>query len=230
MGNKILKRSTPYMLNLQGDLIECEIGYHPYLLRATSSFPLIKQLERVIKNDPESLKWYYENTDSFKIRGLILDILYCLATKHKDEYTDPYGNYIIRLCEGLLNYDITKHNITSKGTIEDLFSVVNDKVNEEFTRVRTSHITMPDNSNQDIYFRISSKHTNWFDTIWNIVYNNRNWIDSVTIVTDKNSKGKEEFYKLGNLISDHMSVEDFINLKGNPIIESIYDNVKYRIY
>lgn len=33
----MLKKSTPYMLNLQGDLTEGEAGRHPYVLDLSSS-------------------------------------------------------------------------------------------------------------------------------------------------------------------------------------------------
>ena len=87
---------------------------------------------------------------------------------------------------------------------------------------------MPVDDNKDVYFRISSKYTNWFDSIWKVVYNNKGWIESVTIVTDLQSRAEEKFYNLSGQKTDHMSVEDFINLKGNPIVEKLQQ--KYHIY
>lgn len=87
-------------------------------------------------------------------------------------------------------------------------------------------MTMPSTTNQNIYFRVGSKYTNWFDAIWKVIYKYKNWIDSVTIVTDLKSKGKEIYYKFGNKVADEMSTEEFLMLKGNPLVESL----KYRIY
>lgn len=109
---------------------------------------------------------------------------------------------------------------------EDLIKSLNERVNEEFIRVRTSHMTMPSTTNQSIYFRIGSKYTNWFEAIWKTVYKYKNWIDSVTIVTDLKSKGKETYYRFGNKTASGMSTEEFLMLKGNPLVESL----KYKLY
>ena len=87
-------------------------------------------------------------------------------------------------------------------------------------------MTMPSTANQNIYFRVGSKYTNWFDAIWKTVYKYRSWIDSVTIVTDLKSKGRETYYTFGNEMSNEMPTEEFLTLKGNPLVESL----KYRIY
>lgn len=114
-----------------------------------------------------------------------------------------------------LDPDIDLHQEVG-GDVVDIAKQLSSRINEEFVRVRTSHMTTPSTANQGIYFRISSKYTNWFDIIWKLVYDNRNWIQAVTIVTDLKSKGKETYYRFGNLIANELSTQEFLTLGGNP--------------
>ncbi len=222
----MLKKSTPYMLNKWGDLIEVESGRHPYLLDNHSSTPTSDQIEQLLKNRPEDLIWYYENTNSKSVSRDLMIFLAAVYNSNAESYEDQYGNFLVRLASALdsqvdlvsLHYDGIQ--------AEDLIKGLNDKVSDEFIRVKTSHQTMPSTANQNIYFRIGSKYTNWFDAIWKIVYKYKNWIDSVTIITDLKSKGKEIHYRFGNDVADEMPVKEFLMLKGNPLVESL----KYRIY
>ena len=222
----MLKKSTPYMLNKWGDLIEVESGCHPYLLDSHSSTPISDQIEQLLKNRPEDLIWYYENTNNKSVSRDIINFLATVYNSNAKSYEDQYGNFLVRLASALdSQVDLVSIHYDSIQA-EDLIKDLNDKVNEEFIRVRTSHLTMPCTANQNIYFRIGSKYTNWFDAIWKIVYTYRSWIDSVTIVTDLKSKGKETYYRFGNDVADEMPVKEFLMLKGNPLVESL----KYRIY
>ena len=62
--------------------------------------------------------------------------------------------------------------------------------------------------------------------IWKTVYDNKNFISSVTVVTDPDSQKTdvEEFYSHNGEELDHMPVNDFINLSGRPVIESAVTN------
>ena len=225
----MLKRSTAYMLNIKGDLIELPYA-HPYLIDYRSKTPITEQMENCIKSWPEDFIWYYENTDSKRSKELAKTILAYLYfdERYKDKYIDDYGKYIVRLINTYFDDSVYDISISKETDVADLWKELSDNLNEEFTRVRTSHITMPSDANQNIYFRIGSKYTNWFDTIWKIVYKYKEWIESVTIVTDWKSKKEEKFYILGNQKTDHMNVDNFINLKGNPIVESFCQ--RYHIY
>lgn len=214
----MLKRGTPYMMDRKGRLFELPYA-HPYLLNLKSPTPVEEQMERVIKFWLGDLLWYYDNTKNIETKELIVTILNSLL--EDDKYTDNNGNNYIE--EILTTYSIPKVKVRNNFDVIEAWKSLNSDVNDEFIRVRTGHATMPDNSNQDIYFRIGSKQINWFPTIWEVIYENRYWVESVTVITDLKSRGKEEYYILGNQKSDHMSVEDFINLKGNPIVESIQD-------
>ena len=222
----MLKRSTPYMLNKWGDLIEVKSGHHPYLLDNHSSTPISDQIEQLLQNRPEDLIWYYENTNNKSVSKDLITLLAIVYSSNANSYEDQYGNFLIRLAAAL-NNQIDLSLVSCDGIqAENLIKSLNDRVNEEFIRVRTSHMTMPSTANQNIYFRIGSKYTNWFDAIWKTVYKYKNWIDSVTIVTDLKSKGKETYYRFENTVADEMPIEEFLMLKGNPLVESL----KYRIY
>lgn len=225
----MLRVGTAYMMNRKGNLIELP-EHHPYLLKVKDHHSVLEQMERVIKFDLEDLLWYYDNTDSNRSKELIKTILAYLRfdKRYKDNYVDQYGNYITRVIDNYFDDSVYDIDTVREISVEDLWKELNDNLNEEFTRVRTSHKTMPVDDNKDVYFRISSKYTNWFDSIWKIVYDNRDWIESVTIVTDLQSRGEENFYTLGGQRTDHMSVEDFINLKGNSIVETFQQ--KYHVY
>ena len=114
---------------------------------------------------------------------------------------------------------------------EEEFNRLNDLTNQEFCRVRTSNFKVRfGGNNGEIYFRISSKGFNWFDLIWEVVMNNKNVIKNVTVVKDTQSLGGKEFnyYLVDGKKLDHLDVEEFLTLKGNPIIESKEDNEKFK--
>lgn len=225
----MLKVRTAYMMNRKGTLIELP-EYHPYLIDIKDHHSVLEQMERVIKFNLDDLLWFYKNTDSCKSKELIKTILAYLRfdKRYKDNYVDQYGNYITRVIDNYFDDSVYDIDTVREISVEDLWKELSDNLNEEFTRVRTSHKNLPSDANKDIYFRISSKYTNWFDSIWQVVYDNKNWIESVTIVTDLQSRGEEKFYTLDGQKTDHMKVKDFINLKGNPIVEELQQ--KYHIY
>ena len=225
----MLKTGTAYMMDRKGNLIELS-EYHPYLIDVKDSHSVLEQLERTVKFYLQNLLWYYSNTKNIESKELVKTILYYLRfdERYKNNYVDQHGNYITRVIDNYFDDSVYDIRISKEINVEDLWRELNDNLNEEFTRVRTSHKNMSVDDNKDIYFRISSKYTNWFDTIWEVVYKYREWIEAVTIVTDLQSRGKENFYMLNGQKTDHMSVEDFINLRGSPIVEKAQQ--KYHIY
>lgn len=109
---------------------------------------------------------------------------------------------------------------------EELMNLLNDLTNQEFCRVRTSNYKVKyGGDNGQIYFRISSTGFNWFDLIWNIVFKYSKDIREVTVMKDKQTFGGKEF----EYYYDHMPVDEFLSLKGNPVIES-YEENKDRIF
>ena len=225
----MLKTGTAYMMDRKGNLIELP-EYHPYLINVKDQHSVLEQLERTIKFYLQNFLWYYDSTKNIESKELVKTILYYLRfdDRYKNNYIDQYGNYITRVIDNYFDDSVYDTRISKEINVEDLWKELNDNLNEEFTRVRTSHKNFPADNNRDIYFRISSKYTNWFDAIWKVVYKYMDWIESVTIVTDAQSRGEERFYTLNGQETDHMSVEDFIHLKGNPVVEKLQQ--RYHIY
>lgn len=132
------------------------------------------------------------------------------------EFLDWFEKYCIDDSTASLIDEFEKEtNVANK---YDLMNLLNDITNQEFCRVRTSNYKVKfGGDNGEIYFRISSNGFNWFDLIWNVVNNYQNQIKNVTVINDKQSKGGKEF----DYYYDHIPVNDFLTLKGNPIIEEL---------
>ena len=117
------------------------------------------------------------------------------------------------LCDKCLSGEITEEEIDR----------LNDLTNQEFCRARTSNFKVKvGGDNGEIYFRISSKDFNWFDLIWKVVFEHRNSIKDVTVVKDTQSLGGKEFnyYTINGKPLSHIDTEEFLTLKGNPVLES----------
>ena len=56
------------------------------------------------------------------------------------------------------------------------------------------------------------------------MYDRKNSIDTVTIKRDSEATGDNSYYKHGNKVFDRMPVEEFIMLKGNPVVENLNEN------
>ena len=113
---------------------------------------------------------------------------------------------------------ITEYKECKNEEKEELMNLLNDLTNQEFCRVRTSNYKVKyGGDNGQIYFRISSTGFNWFDLIWNIVNKFSKNIKEVTVMKDKQTFGGKEF----EYYFDHVPTDEFLTLKGNPIVESV---------
>ena len=219
-----IKVSTPYMLRNDGKLLECG-DYHPYIKyerQATSK----KGIEVLINEKPYFLEWTYKNTLQ---DTTIEDIKFLVKSVQKIE--DYFHVNKERVDLLVKEFDAEDSDFsTVPYDIENCFEAINDAVNQEFCRVRVSSLKGGGIS-REIYFRISSTGFNWFDAIWKVVYENRNFIENVTVVTDTQSRGGS----LKTISSDgvelsHISPMEFINLKGRPVIESAQIKNLYEAY
>ena len=106
----------------------------------------------------------------------------------------------------------------------ETFNKLNDLLNNEFCRVRTSNIKYKyGGENGAIYFRISSEGFNWFDLIWQTVMDYKDVLKDVTVVRDQQTFGKQfDYYKHKGKELKHIPVDEFLTLSGNPIIEKLY--------
>lgn len=102
-----------------------------------------------------------------------------------------------------------------------LVKTVNDRLNDEFLRVRIGGMYDSDAGNNSTYFRISSTGFNWFALIWTFVYERRHTLTDVTVVKDPEATGTVGYYYKGpHGPYDHIPVDEFITVKGNPMFDS----------
>ena len=175
-------------------------------------------------------EWLYKSTKERKTKQDILNLLAAYAINNDCVDVSTFAEYLIdksylnlkiRFIQSI-SYELEKTmehimtNIQNGNIDEDILNhIVIDDLNQEFCRVRAGGKYDSDSSLGDIYFRTSSTGFNWFDIIWQFVYDRRNEISTVTIVRDKESTGKENIY------CDKMPIDDFITLSGHPYIESV---------
>lgn len=108
--------------------------------------------------------------------------------------------------------------------VDELNKAINSALNQEFTRVRAGGEVNSTASLGELYFRISSEGFNWFNIIWQFVYDRQRTIDTVTIKRDEEATGRSDYYKHGNKVFDKMPVEEFIMLKGRPVVENMNED------
>lgn len=219
-----IKISTPYMLRNDGKLLECG-DYHPYIKyerQATSK----RGIEVLINEKPYFLEWAYKNTLQ---DTTIEDIKFLVKSVQKVENYFHVDKERVNLL--VKEFDAEDSDFsTIPYDIENCFEAINDAVNQEFCRVRVSSLKGGGIS-REIYFRISSTGFNWFDAIWKVVYENRNFIENVTVVTDTQSRGGSLKTISSNGVElSHIPPMEFINLKGRPVIESAQIKNLYEAY
>ena len=149
-----------------------------------------------VKVTKKNILWYAENSENEEISKL--------AQKCYDSIKDYTEKYIV------LSKDI------------DDFLLLEELTNKEFCKVRTSDIKFFSNNfgNGEIYFRIVPGDFNWFDTIWNLVVQNEDFIKYVTIVKEIIVYGfYEEYYAINGHKTYMMPVEEFLTASGNPVIK-----------
>lgn len=206
-----MKIATPYMLRNDGELLTCG-NIHPYIKYIIQDSNK-NQIKDLFLTYPENLKWFYEHTAKSIIKRDIIDFVSIIVN------LNPY-NFDSNVIDNIKsNYSITSKTGT-QFDLEQLFEKLNSETNQEFCRVRTSDLRFG-GSDGSIYFRISSIGFNWFNLIWNVVYDNKNFISTVTICKDTQSLGGSiTFYKHGDKIMSSIPIDEFITLSGNPVFES----------
>ena len=203
---EFVRIATPYMLDNDGNLLECGI-IHPYIM---SSFESEEEaLKKLLKERFESLLWFYENGNK-DIKNYI-EILVTSCPEYG--YTVPQNN--IKKSE----YIIEAEN--------DLFvflTTLNNETNQQFCRVSMSSLLFGGTSDE-VCFRIGSEGFNWFPLIWQVVYDNKNFISNVTICKDQNVFGKYVSCYLDGKALEHIPVDEFLMRNGNSTIEKMdYDS------
>ena len=206
-------KSIAWMLRRDGKAIQVPV--HAYGDEEDSEYVLM------------NAEWLYDNTNSTETKNDVISLLAIYAVNNDCVDVSTFANYAIehdylqikvkflekiyneleKAIDDAINSDFHNEEYYNKKVIDDL--------NQEFCRVRAGGLYDSDGSLGDIYFRTSSTRFNWFDVIWQFVYDRRKNISTVTIVRDKESTGEDNVYY------NKMPVDEFITLSGHPYIESI---------
>ena len=208
--------SIAWMLRRDGKAIQVPV--HAYGDREDSEYILM------------NAEWLYKNTKNNKTKQDILNLLAIYAINNDCVDVSTFAEYLIdkdylnlkiRFIQSIYNeleeaieYYID-NSINGNISEDTLNKIVIDDLNQEFCRVRAGGKYDSDSSLGDLYFRTSSTEFNWFNIIWQFVYDRRNEVSTITIVRDKEATGKENVY------CDKMPVNDFITLSGHPYIENL---------
>ena len=190
-------------------------------------------------------EWLYKNTKNNSTKNLIIDfiVLYgkslnsdnIISAIIDDINNKPYKflseNFIKSISD--LIEENSKKDINY--ALNDLNDLVNYELNQEFLRARYGGMYNTSNSSREMVFRISSIGFNWFNIIYEFVYNNRSQIDTVTIVRDEESTGMTNYYyKHGSKVFNKLPIDEFITISGNPVVEDfekiIYNKNKKLLY
>ena len=105
----------------------------------------------------------------------------------------------------------------------EAFKKIVELTNNEFCKVRTSnHKYNYGGDNGEIYFRLcNTDNFNWYDIIWNVVFQFRNGIQNVTIMRDYDTFGKQfDYCNIKGTPIKHIPVDEFLTMKGNPVLEA----------
>ena len=203
---EFVRIATPYRLDNDGNLLECGI-IHPYIM---SSFESEEEaLKKLLKERFESLLWFHENGNK-DIKNYV-EILVTSCPEYG--YTVPQNN--IKKSEYIIEAE------------KDLFvflTILNNETNQQFCRVSLSSLLFGGPSDE-VCFRIGSEGFNWFPLIWQVVYDNKNFISNVTICKDQNVFGKYVSCYLDGKALEHIPVDEFLMRNGNSTIEKMdYDS------
>lgn len=207
----ILQQGKPYMLRSDGEVFEVSVR-HPYIYDKREGEPSIVDVGYSIFGNASAMEWFYQHTMYDKTQYAILDLIKSYCEYEEEDFPS--------WCQSIIDSRVDTPSANDAQSIETLFVSMNDMCNQEFLRFRTSDLYYG-NHNNNIYFRVSSVGFNWFNLIWNVVYENRSQLANITICRDGASFGNysDKVYQINSESIDNMPINDFITLKGNPIIE-----------
>lgn len=206
-----------YMLDRKGKLHtgvkDSHLGYiHPRILVPGDED--VGELARILIDSIDDFIWYYTNTSSEDIKNKIRELMLFVWNDESTiiENNFPDDSY----------FDV--EDIEYERFISDYTDVAMG-ISQEFLPCRYGGEYFDDGEHGAIYFRVTSTNFNWFNIIWEFVYNNKNTINTITIERDEARTGSHEIYHHGRFKFDHLPIEEFIMLQGNPVVESLSSNI-----
>lgn len=193
-----------YMIRRDGKVFD--VDFHPYGTEG---------VEYVLDYMP----WLFECTSKNSTREDIAKLASAVASYSGESIEELFEGSDVS--SNFLRY-ISSYSYDGNESPNVLVQNVEDDLNQEFCRARLGgRYNSDDVVGGEIVFRISSDGFNWFNRLWEFVYNNKSKIKYVTIVRDLESTGEETPYKEGRDTFFRMPVDQFITLSGNPVIQNL---------
>lgn len=175
-------------------------------------------------------EWLYGATAKKSVQDIIIEFIaswvrvvlnqqsHLVEALYKEIDQRPYRFLTVDFVQSIAD---SLESAQPSSDVEALNQLVVAELNQEFLRARYGGMYNSRPGSREMIFRVSSVGFNWFDLIWTFVYNNKDFIDSVTVVKDEESLGTDAFYTHRGIKLDHLPLNDFIALPGNPVIESM---------
>lgn len=208
-----LSKETAYMLRDDGKLFKLN-GAHPYIWGSGAN-----DLYTLFKDNLDDLVWIYNYTENDFTKELMSDLIKYVVEygKEDDVLPENYNTDYLKNEFSDIDFNIPG-NCTDFDEAYRISDALDYNVNNEFIRIRMSDKYFGGN-NSDLYIRIKSDSFNWFNLIWKLVNDNKSDISTITIERE-NESGQDMVYSYKNHKFDHMPVDEFLTLPGNPIIEN----------
>ena len=178
-------------------------------------------------------EWLYGATQHSRTKETCLTLVVSWGASI-DYSKDPIENLLNEISirpYRFLSVDFVKshekelRSIDIQDDLDSLNLLVVSELNQEFCRARYGGKYNSTVGSREMVFRISSVGFNWFNVIYQFVYDNKNKIDNVTVVKDEESTGFDGSYSHHGKTMYMMPVDEFLMLPGNPVIESLNESV-----
>lgn len=244
MAGKVLQQGQPYMIRNDGKVFVCP-KLHPYIIDQPED-DLDYNLFQLFIEYPFQLKWFYQHTGEQSTRDLVrsvgqqvINILYNADQWNAfDSQTEFFRGTRFEDVLRTVSFLSVEPQVLEDGITDEVldqfyedYDLLNTETNQEFLRARLGGQYVRDSLNDTLYFRVSSVEFNWFNIIYQVAVDNRFQSSKVTISVD-NQSGKEPpsssvykdldwYYVLSGEIIREFPIDEFLTLKGNPIVEEL---------
>lgn len=209
-----------------------EAAENAYMIRNDGkSFRMLQHIygnKEEIEETLMAAEWLYDATNRPKTKELILELVssWGHSLNPKNDIIDNILHAIDDRRYKFLSKEFVKRiesQIRDTIPLDDVDALnvrVVDELNQEFLRARFGGMYNTQAGSREMVFRVSSVYFNWFNIIFNFVYEHKHMISSVTVVKDEESTGFDDVYDHNGKEMYRMPIDDFIMLPGNPVVES----------
>ena len=244
MAGKVLQQGQPYMIRNDGKVFACP-KLHPYIIDQPED-NLDYNLFQLFIEYPLQLKWFYQHTSEQSTKDLITSVSQQVVNiLYNADQWNAFDSQIeffkgTRLEDVLraVSFLSIEPQVLEDGVTDEIltqfyedYDLLNAETNQEFLRARLGGQYVRDSLNDTLYFRVSSVEFNWFNIIYKIAADNRFQSSKVTICIDNQSgmeppnnstyKDLDWYYVLSGEIIKEYPIDDFLTLKGNPVVEEL---------